>query len=68
MIKIMFVRGIGVRDISTVLKISVTRVLKVLKSGTYVKNPKKKRYDCLETDEVWTYAGKLWRISRENGT
>jgi hypothetical protein len=47
---------------------------KVLKSGTYVINPKKKRYGCLETDEFWTYAGKkknkVWLIyayHRESG-
>jgi transposase-like protein len=35
MVKIMLVRGIGIRDISTVLEISITKVLKVLKSGKY---------------------------------
>jgi IS1 family transposase len=42
-----------------VLKISVTRVLKVLKSGTYVINSQENRYDCLETDEFWTYAREM---------
>jgi IS1 family transposase len=70
----MLVRGIGIRDISTVLKTSVTKVLKVLKSGAYVINPKKPRYDRLETDEFWTCAGKkknkVWLIyayHRESG-
>jgi IS1 family transposase/transposase-like protein len=74
LVKIMLVRGIGVRDISTVLKVSVTKVLKVLKSGTYVINPKKTYYDCLEIDEFWTYVGKkknkVWLIyayHRESG-
>jgi transposase-like protein len=34
-VKIMLVRGIGMRDISTVHGISVTKVLKALKSGKY---------------------------------
>jgi serine kinase of HPr protein (carbohydrate metabolism regulator) len=74
LIKIMLVRGIGIRDISTVLKVSVTKVLKVLKSGTYVINPKKNRYDCLEIDEFWTYVGKkknkvrlIYAYHRESG-
>jgi transposase-like protein len=32
MVKIMLVRGIGIRDISAVLQIRITKVLKVLKS------------------------------------
>jgi IS1 family transposase len=70
----MLVQGIGVRDISTVLKTSVTKVLKILKSGTYVINPKRTRYDCLEIDGFWTYVGKkknkVWLIyayHRESG-
>jgi hypothetical protein len=68
------VRGIGIRDISAVLKISITTVLKVLKSGTYRIQPKKSHYDCLEIDEFWTYVGnkknKVWLIyayHRESG-
>jgi IS1 family transposase len=70
----MLVRGIGVRDISAVLKISITKVLKVLTSGACRINPKKSHYDCLETDEFWTYVGKkehkVWLIyayHRETG-
>jgi transposase-like protein len=44
LIKIMFVRGIGIRDISTVLNISITTVLKVLISGTYRIKPKKSHW------------------------
>jgi hypothetical protein len=46
------------------VKVSVTKV--VLKSGTYMINPKKNHYDCLEIDEFWTYVGKkknkVWLI------
>jgi hypothetical protein len=48
LVKIMLVRGIGVRDISTVLKISITKVLKVLKATKYRITPKRNRYDSLE--------------------
>jgi hypothetical protein len=64
LVKIMLVRGMGIRgirdirDISAVLKISITTVVKVLKSGTYKIRPKKSHYDCLEIDEFWIYVGK----------
>jgi hypothetical protein len=74
MIKIMLVRGIGIRDIRAVLKISITTVLKVLKSIKYRIKPKQSHYDRLEVDEFWTYAGKkkdkVWLIyayHRESG-
>jgi hypothetical protein len=51
MVKIMLVREIGIRDISSVLKISITKVLKVHKPGKYTIKPKQSRYDRLETDE-----------------
>jgi IS1 family transposase len=70
----MLVRGAGIRDISAILKISVTKVLKVLTSGIYTIQPKKKRYNRLEIDEFWTYIGekknKVWLIyayHRESG-
>jgi hypothetical protein len=51
---------------STVLKTSVTKVLNVLESSEYTIKPKKTHYDCLETDEFWTYVGKkknkVWLI------
>jgi IS1 family transposase len=74
LIKIMLIRGIGIQDISAVLKISITKVLKVLKSAKYRILPKQKYYNCLETDEFWTYVGKkknnVWLIyayHRESG-
>jgi IS1 family transposase len=65
-VKIMLVRGIGIRDISTTLGISITKVLKVLKPTKYQIKPKLSHYDCLEIDEFWTYVGKkknkVWLI------
>ena len=56
-----------VRNISTVLKMSITTVLPVLTSSTYRIQPKRTRYDGLETDEFWTYVGekknKVWLIT-----
>jgi IS1 family transposase/transposase-like protein len=74
LVKIMLVRGIGIRDISAALRISITKVLKVLKSTNYNITPKLSHYDCLEVDEFWTYVGKkkdkVWLIyayHRESG-
>jgi IS1 family transposase/transposase-like protein len=70
----MLVRGMGIRDISVVLKISITKVLKTLKSTAYEIKPAFSHYDCLEIDEFWTYVGKkqnkVWLIyayHRESG-
>jgi transposase-like protein len=41
MIKIMLVRGIGIRDIGVILEVSIGTVLKVLKSTKYKIRPKK---------------------------
>jgi transposase-like protein/IS1 family transposase len=73
-VKIMPVRGAGIRDISAVPKISVTKALKILTSGVYTVQPKEKHYDCLEIDEFWTYAGEkkntvrlIYAYHRESG-
>jgi transposase-like protein len=58
LVNIMLVRGIGIRDISTVLRISITKVLKVLTSAVYHIKPRFSPYDCLEIDEFWTYVEK----------
>ena len=70
----MLVRGIGIRDISCILKISAGKVLKTLCSSRYEIKPQKKHYDTLEVDEFWTYVGrktnKVWLIyayHRESG-
>jgi hypothetical protein len=74
MVKIMLVRGIGIRDIGIVLQISITKVLKILKTTEYRIKPKQSRYDCLEIDEFWTYVGKkknkvrlIYAYHRESG-
>jgi IS1 family transposase len=74
MIKIMPVRGVGIRDIGAILEISIATVLKVLKSTKYTIQPKQSHYDCLEIDAFWTYVGKkkhkVWLIyayHRESG-
>jgi IS1 family transposase len=74
MVKIMLVRGVGIRDISIILNISVKKVLRTLTSAKYRIKPARNHYDCLETDEFWTYVGrktnKVWLIyayHRESG-
>jgi IS1 family transposase len=54
----MVVRGIGIRDISIILHISIAQVLKTLRTSNYQIIPAKTHYDCLEIDEFWTYGGK----------
>jgi IS1 family transposase/transposase-like protein len=70
----MLVRGSGIRDISFVLQVSITKVLKTLRTSKYEIKAKKTHYDTLEVDEFWTYVGKkknrLWLIyayCRESG-
>jgi IS1 family transposase len=74
MVKSMLVRGIGIRDVSAMLKISIATVLNALKSGKYEIKPKGSRYDRLETDEFWTHVGKkktkvrlIYACHRESG-
>jgi hypothetical protein len=66
LVKIMLVRGMGIRDTSIALSISITKVLKVLKSTHYSIKAQFSHYDCLEIDEFWTYVGnkknKVWLI------
>ena len=58
MIKMMLVRGMGIRDIRIILQISIEKVLKTLRTSEYQILPAKTHYDCLEIDEFWTYVGK----------
>jgi hypothetical protein len=64
LVKIMFVRGMGIEDVSTILKIRITTVLKVPKSTKYQIKPKRNHYGCLEIDRFWTYVrnkkNKVW--------
>jgi transposase-like protein len=83
LVKIMLIRGVGIRDISAILRISVTKALKTFTSGIYAIQPKKKHSDCLEIDKFWTYEKKhkvrliyactgnwerLWGMYEESGT
>jgi IS1 family transposase/transposase-like protein len=65
-ILLMFARGVGVRDIAEIEKISINKVLSTLTNSNYKINPKQSHYDELEVDEFWTYVGskknKVWLI------
>jgi IS1 family transposase/transposase-like protein len=70
----MLVRGIGIRDVSAIEKISVKKVLSVLVKSVYVLQPKRTHYETIEVDEFWTYvkkkSNKLWLLyayERESG-
>jgi len=56
------------------LGISAWKVLKTLTAAKYALKPKRKRCDCLEVDEFWTYAGRkknrkwlIYAYHRETG-
>jgi transposase-like protein len=55
LVKRMFVRGSGIRDISFVLLISIKKVLPMLVSSKRRITTKQKHYDRREIDEFWTY-------------
>ena len=65
-ILLMLVRGLGIRDVSEIERISVKKVLSVLVNSNHILKPKQSHYDSLEVDEFWTYVGnkknKLWLI------
>ncbi|KAA6328500.1 hypothetical protein EZS27_022614 [termite gut metagenome] len=62
----MLVRGVGIRDISEIEKVSINKVLSVLVRSNHKIKPKQSHYDKLEVDELWTYVGnkknKVWLI------
>lgn len=59
-------RGSGVRDIQFGLKVSRTRVLKVLANFQLKITPKLKKYKSIQIDELWSYVknkkNKKWMI------
>ena len=57
-ILLMFVIGIGIRDISVIEKISIGKVLSVPTKSNKKIIPEYSHYDELEVDEFRTYAGK----------
>jgi IS1 family transposase/transposase-like protein len=65
-ILLMLVRGVGIRDIAEIEKISIKKVLSVLVNSNHIIKPKQNHYDSLEVDEFWTYVGnknhKVWLI------
>ena len=65
-IRLMTVRGYGVRDIALIAKVSIGKVLGTIGSSIYKVTPKKRYYECLEVDEFWTYVyrkkRKVWLI------
>lgn len=70
-ILLMLVRGIGIRDIAVMEKVSVKKVLSVLIRSDHKICPEQGRYDCLEVDEFWTYVNdkknKVWLIYAYHG-
>jgi hypothetical protein len=70
----MLVRGMGIRDIAEIEKISIKKVLSVLVHSRHMIRPRQQYYECLEVDEFWTYvqkkSRKVWLIyayHRETG-
>ncbi|KAF7277628.1 hypothetical protein GWI33_002957, partial [Rhynchophorus ferrugineus] len=62
----LMVRGSGVRDIATVERVSMGKVLRTLSQSDYRLKPKQNNYECLEVDEFWAFVGnknnKQWLI------
>jgi len=50
-ILMMLVRGIGIRDISEIEKMSIKKVLSVLVSSKHTIKPQQNHYDSFEVDE-----------------
>ena len=47
----MLVRGLGIRDVSEIERISIRKVLSVLVNSNHIITPKQQRYDKLEVDD-----------------
>jgi transposase-like protein len=52
-ILLMLVRGVGIRDITEIEKVSIKKVLSVLISSNHKIKPKQTHYDGLEVDLMW---------------
>jgi len=57
-IKLMLVRGNGIRDISIIENISIGKILSVSSKENKMIEPKEKCYDKIEVDEIWSFIGK----------
>ena len=66
LIRLMTVRGCGVRDIALIASVSIGKVLSTIGSSVYKTMPKKSYYERLEVDEFWTYVyrkkRKVWLV------
>ena len=65
-IRLMTVRGCGIRDIAIIASVSIGKVLSTISSSVYKIAPKQSYYERLEVDEFWTYVyrkkRKVWLI------
>ncbi len=65
-VRLMLVRGVGIRGISEIEGISIRKVLSVLVNSAVSIQAKSSHYDKIEIDEFWTYVGKkknkVWLI------
>jgi len=65
-ILMMLVRGVGIKDVSVIERISIKKVLSVLVKSSHIITPRHSHYECLEIDEFWTYVQKksnrVWLI------
>ena len=63
---ILLVRGVGIRDIAEIGRVSAKKVLSVLISFNKQIKPKQLFYNSLQVDELWTFVGekknKKWLI------
>jgi transposase-like protein len=56
-ILLMLVRGIGIRVIAEIEKMSIKKVLSVSVNSHHTVQPQQQYYERLEADEFWTYVG-----------
>src|SRR5699024_1170837 len=65
-IRLMTVRGCGIRDIAIIASVSIGKVLSTIGDTDSKITPKKRYYERLEVDEFWTYVyrkkRKVWLI------
>ncbi len=65
-VRLMLVRGVGIRNISEIEGISIRKTLSILVNSQVSIQAKSSHYDKIEIDEFWTYVGKkknkIWLI------
>ena len=74
MISKALVRGSGIRDVSEIFGVSISKTLSILTKSSYNIKPQKTHYGCLEVDELWTFVGSkqdrhwlIYAYDRETG-